>query len=359
MPELRVAPAGPGTLEAFVDLAAALRGGDRDWAPSFRSAALAEVSGAAMPGGAIRLFLARRGGALVGRIAGLLPRRLPDESGGLLGQVGYYECGDDPEAAAGLFAAALGWLRAQGCARAVGPMNGGAHRAYRLLTHGFETDPYLFEPRTPPRYVAHFEAAGFAPVFRWTAHEQGREPVAALALTMERVARRGPFRIEPLEDREPARVLPRLHALLDRAWAGYPGYVPFSLEELGQLFGGLLVILPPRHLQLVVDARGRDVGFGYMLPDWVEEVRALGVDPTGWGRWLGGPVPARVVFHTVAVAPEARTGAAVAGLVAAGCREALAAGYERFVFALTRADFRAHVRRFPATRGYALYGREL
>ncbi|BDG01287.1 hypothetical protein [Anaeromyxobacter oryzae] len=359
MPELRVAPAGPGELEAFVDLAAALRGGDPDFIPPFRASALGEVAGAAVPGGAIQPYLARRGGTPVGRVAALVHPRLLDEAGRALGQVGFYECADDPEAAAALLAAATGWLRARGCARAVGPMNGGAHRAYRLLTHGFDTDPYLTEPRTPPRYVDHFEAAGFAPVFRWTAHEQGRDAVAALARTMAHVARRAPWRIEPLEDRDPAAVLPRLHALLDRAWAGYPGYVPFPLDELARLFGPLLVVLPPRHLQLVVDAGGRDVGFGYMLPDWIDEVRALSGEAAGWGRWMGGPLPRRVVFHTVAVAPEARSGAAVAGLVAAGCRDALDAGYERFVFALTRADFRAHVRRFPATRCYALYGREL
>jgi hypothetical protein len=101
------------------------------------------------------------------------------------------------------------------------------------------------------------------------------------------------------------------------------------------------------------------VGFGYMVPDWIEEVRALHGDASGWGRWGGGALPRRVILHTLALAPEARRGTAVAALAAAGLRSALEAGYERFLMALTREDFRAHVRHLRATRTYALFGRAL
>ena len=52
-------------------------------------------------------------------------------------------------------------------------------------------------------------------------------------------------------------------------------------------------------------------------------------------------------------------GTIIMTLAAIGLRRALEAGYERFVMALTREDFRAHVRHLPATRTYALYGRPL
>jgi hypothetical protein len=357
MSEPRVDPVGADRIEEFVDLAAALRAADADYLPPFRGSVLAELGGAAAPGGAIQPFIASRGAEAVGRVAALVHPGLRDGAGRPVGQVGFYECADAPGAAAALLEAALGWLRARGCTRAVGPMNGGAHRSYRLLVDGFTSDPYLFEPRTPPRYVRHFEAAGFSPVFRWGSHEPDREALAALARRFERIAGRRECRLVEILSRDPSEVLPRLHPLLDRAWAGYPGYVPISIEELGMLFGPLLVVLPPGHLYLVQDRGGRDVGFGYMIPDWIAEVRALGGDARGWGSWMGGPLPKRVVLHTLALAPEARHGAEVAGLAAVGFRNALACGYERFLMALSREDFRAHVRHLPATRTYALYGR--
>jgi len=359
MGEPNVGPVGAEGLEEFVNLAAGLRAADADYLPPFRAATLAEVAGGAVPGGEIQPFIARRADAPVGRVAALLHPHLVDADGRRVGQVGFYECADDPAAATALLSAALGWLRGRGCRRAVGPMNGGAHRAYRLLVDGFGTDPYLFEPRTPRRYVAHFEAAGFAPVFRWTSQEPDRGAVSALASRLERVSARGDHRLVLLDERDPSAILPRLHSLLDRAWAGYPGYVPFSMEELAQLFGPLLLVLPPGHLCVVQGSAGRDAGFGYMIPDWSAEARALKGDPSGWGRWMGGPLPRRVILHTVAIVPEARHGAAAAGLAAVGIRNALEQGYDRFLMALTREDFRAHVRHLPATRTYALYGRAI
>jgi GNAT superfamily N-acetyltransferase len=359
MEEVRVTPASSGDLEPFVDLGPALRAGDADYSAPFRAAALAELQAGPGPGGALQPFLAVRGTAPVGRVAALLHPALQEAPGRPLGQVGYYECADDPAAAAALLEAACGWLRARGVRRAVGPMNGGAHRAGLLLTDGFDTSPHLLEPRTPRRYLAHFEAAGFVPVSRWTAHEPSLAQVEALAASQRRIAGRALVRIEPLDARDPATVLPRLHRLLDRAWAGYPGYVPFPFEEFARAFGGLLAILPPGHVAVVVDGAGQDLGLGYMLPDWFEEVRALRGDPAGWGRWLAEPLPDRVVLHSVAVVPEARRGAAAAALVARGCEVALQAGYRRFLVARTREDFRAHVRRLPATRRYALLGRAL
>jgi hypothetical protein len=359
MEEVRVNPAGSGDLEPFVDLGPALRAGDADYSTPFRAAALAELRSGPGPGGALQPFLALRGATPVGRVAALLHPALEEAPGRPLGQVGYYECADDPAAAAALLAAACAWLRARGARRAVGPMNGGAHRACLLLTEGFETEPHLLEPRTPRRYLAHFEAAGFVPVHGWTACEPTRAQVEALAAAERRIARRAKVRSVALDEREPALVLPRLHGLLDRAWAGYPGYVPFPFEEFAGAFGGLLAVLPPGHLQVAVDGAGRDLGFGYMLPDWFAPVRALRGDPAGWGRWLAGPPPDRVVLHSVAVVPEARRGAAAAAMVARGCEVALEAGYRRFLLARTREEFRSPVRRLPVTRRYALLGRAL
>jgi len=271
-----------------------------------------------------------------------------------------YACYRDDAVELWLLEAATGWLRGRGCRRAVGPMNGGVHRLNRLLTRGFEAEPLLLEPRNPPSHPLHFAAAGFAPALRWFTSELDRTAAGRLAVRMRRLASRQPgLRVELPDPRRPDLVLPRLHALLDRCWAGFPGWAPFGLAEFVQLFGGLLAVLPPGHLAVAVDAAGHDVGLGYMVPDWIEEVRALRGDAAGWGRWMGGPLPPRVLCHTVAVVPEARHGAAAAALMAVGVQGALDAGYRTLTFPLTRADFRWHLRGAPATREYALLFRAL
>jgi hypothetical protein len=96
-----------------------------------------------------------------------------------------------------------------------------------------------------------------------------------------------------------------------------------------------------------------------MFPDWADEVRALGGDASGWGRWMGRARARRVVAHTVAIAPEVRGRAAHAKVIAAGLDVALDAGYESLVLPLTTETFRFWNRRLTPTREYALYGRAL
>lgn len=354
----RVVPVDPGDLDRFLDVPGAVEGGEPGFVPPLRAAARAEVLGDAAPGGAIQAFVCERGGRDVGRVAALVVPRLRDARGAPLGQVGFYACADDPDASRALLDAALAWLRGRGAGEAVAPMNGGVHRAHRLMTRGFERTAFLLEPRNPRWYPAQLVAAGFAPAHRWTTYELERAELPPLREVLRRLARRAAALSVELVEPGPA-ALARLHPLLDRVWAGHPGWAPFPIEELAATFGALLPLLPPRHLAVLVDGRGRDVGMGFMYPDWADEVRALRGDASGWGRWMGRARARRLVAHTVAILPEIRGRAAGAKLIAAGLDVALDAGYESLVFPLTTETFRFWDRRLGATREYALYRRAL
>lgn len=359
MAALRVVEVEPGDVERFLDVPAVVEGGEPGFIPPLRAAVRDEVLGGAAPGGAIRAFLCERGGRDVGRVAGLVVPRLAGADGAPLGQVGFYTCADDGEASRALLDAAFAWLRSRGAREALAPMNGGVHRAHRLMTRGFERAPFLLEPRNPAWYPGQLVAAGFAPIHRWTTYELARAMLPPLRDVLRRLARRADSLTVEFVEPGPA-ALARFHALLDRAWAGHPGWAPFPLEELAATFGALLPLLPPRHLAVLVDERGRDAGIGFMYPDWADEVRALGGDASGWGRWMGRARARRGVAHTVALAPEVRGRGAAAKVVAAALDVALDAGYESLLFSLTTETFHLWERRgLVATREYALYGRAL
>ena len=356
MDAARIVPVDPGDLERFLDVPETVEGGDPGFIPPLRAVVRAELLGRAAPGGALQAFRCERGGRDVGRVAALVVPRLTDGRGAPLGQVGFYACADDGEASRALLDAALAWLRARGAREALAPMNGGVHRAHRLMTRGFERSPFLLEPRNPPWVAGQLLAAGFAPIHRWTTYELARAELPPLRDVLRRLAGRAAGLSVQFIDAGPE-TLARFHALLDRVWAGHPGWAPFPLEELAATFGALLPLLPPRHLAVLLDERGRDAGIGFMFPDWADEVRALGGDASGWGRWMGRARARRVVAHTVAIAPEVRGRAAHAKVIAAGLDVALDAGYESLVFPLTTETFRFWDRRLTPTREYALYGR--
>lgn len=70
-----------------------------------------------------RLFLARRQGRVVGRIAACVDSRFNRFHGTREGFVGLFESQNDPGLAAALFRPACEWLRQQGMTRVIGPVN--------------------------------------------------------------------------------------------------------------------------------------------------------------------------------------------------------------------------------------------
>src|SRR5439155_22233201 len=113
-----------------------------------------------------------------------------------------------------------------------------------------------------------------------SSYELTRETAAPLAALVGRAAERSrgdPSLVGERLDavRDPAGVLARIHPLLDAAWAGHVGYAPIDADELAETFGGLLAIMDERCAGLVRRADGPDLGFAFMYPDYVREVRAL------------------------------------------------------------------------------------
>jgi hypothetical protein len=361
MGSLRVYEVGPSDLGRFLHLTEELQGGEPGWVPPLEASLRNELAGAAafLSYGQQQLFLAERDGRPVGRVAALINPRLLDPSGAVQGQLGYFECVEDPQVAGALFEAGFEWLRARGARSVLGPINGGAHRSHRLMVRGFETSPFLFEPRNPRWYPALFEAHRFQPVHRWFTFELDRAGIRHLLEVMRKVgAPAEGYRVELPDPRQPGPLLARLLPLLDGVWAGHAGYASIELPELAEVLGGLLSLMDPGHLGIVVDPDGADAGAGFFYPDWIDAVRALGGDVSGWGRWMSGTRPRRAVYHTMAVLPHVRrTGAAykLTGTVGQQLEE----HFDEVLIALVTESLKSAWQFAHPSREYALFGRAL
>jgi hypothetical protein len=347
-------------LSEFIEFSWTVNSGDRLWVPPLRERVLLELSrGSAFSRyGRCQLFLCELDGRIAGRIAAIVNPRLLDGSGHALGQLGYFECVDEPAVAAALIDAGIKWLQAQQLRQVIAPMNGGAHRAHRFLTRGFDRAPFLFEPRNPPYYPALFEGCGFAPISRWFSYDLNREQAADRLQKLDRVlARRpAPGRIEELETGQSPNTIMRLHRLLDRCWNGHIGYASIDLDEFAEVFAGPLAIMGPGHVSAYAQD-GEDVGFAFVYPDYAEDMRALDGHAGGWGEWLGKSRATRIVVSTSALVPEARRSSAAMAQVAWGLRHAITGGFEDAVVALVVEGWLSKIG--EQTREYTLYARAI
>src|SRR5436190_20776903 len=111
--------------KAFVDFAWEVYKDDPAWVPPLKD----EVTGLITPGknpwfehARAQLWLAERGGKIVGRISAQVDDLVQEHVENGLGQWGMFEALDS-EAAAALMATAEGWLREQGTKRDQGPIS--------------------------------------------------------------------------------------------------------------------------------------------------------------------------------------------------------------------------------------------
>jgi hypothetical protein len=236
-------------------------------------------------------FLARRGGAVVGRVAACVDARYNRFHDTLDGFVGMFEAQNEPGLAAALFEAACEWLRRQGMRRAVGPVNLAFHHDCGLLIDGFERSPSMMMPYNPRFYAALFEANGFTGMKDLVSYEllaaQGMpEKVVRLA---ERCRASGVVRVRRLDTVRPEEDVRRIKAIYETMLKPGFGFAPLTDAEFDQLVHRLrpIILLRPE-LSLIAEADGEAVAFSITLPDTNVAQKAAGgyLFPFGLAKML-------------------------------------------------------------------------
>jgi GNAT superfamily N-acetyltransferase len=216
------------------------------------------------------LFLARRGGKVVGRIAAIVDDRYNEFHGTRDGFVGFFESQNDPGLAAALFEAACSWLKRHGASRCVGPVSLGFHHEVGVQVLGQERQPAMLLPYNPPFYGVLFEANGFRKLKDLYSYEvlaiQGiPEKVRRLAT---RVKQSGRVTTRPINFAHPEKDLSRMEAIFHTMLRPGFGFAPITHAEFMGIVDRLrpLVVLRPE-LSLMAEVDGQVVGFCITVPD--------------------------------------------------------------------------------------------
>jgi GNAT superfamily N-acetyltransferase len=292
------AVASGSDLREFVGLPFRIYAADKDWAPPLKSDVrwmLDTVKNPFWKHAQRTLFLARREGKVVGRIAAIVDEehnRVHEEK---IGFFGFFESEDDRDVAIALFRAAEAAVAEMlpGCERLRGPVNPSLNDECGALVPA-ESDPgvpFIMMTYNPAYYLDLFAAAGYAKV---------KDLVAILAPVDDRSFERLKRVTDIVKKREKGRAIVRqirmdrfdddlaiVKDLYNRSWEKNWGFVPMTSDEIDAMAKKLKPILYPPWV-LFVELDGKPVGFHLALPDYNLVLKELGgsLFPFGWLKFL-------------------------------------------------------------------------
>ena len=281
---------GRRSLRAFLRFPEELYRGDPRWVPPLQRDERARLAPANpfFAHAEARLFLARRRGAVVGRVAAIVNRLHLAHRGDGAGFFGFFETVPDGAVAEALWGATAAWLRSRGLSAARGPVNPSTHDECGVLTDGFDRPPCLLMPYNPPYYASLLEGVGLRPIRELVSYVV--EVPQALPARVDHVARaaegRG-IRVRRLDPRRLGAEAEVIRSLYNAAWGENWGALPMTSGEASSLASRLRAVLAP-DLALIAESGDRPVGFILGLPDYNPALRLLRGRLTPWGA---GPVP--------------------------------------------------------------------
>jgi len=242
MADISVEPvAGKRDFDAFVDFAYVINAGDPNWVPPLR----AEVVELLKPGknpfhehARVQLFLARRGGKIVGRISA------------------HYD------------ELALVQPPEQGMTRVLAPISLSIWEEPGLLVKGHDHPPMVMMGHNSAAYEAWVESAGYAVAKRLLTYdlpvEDGFPPLINRIVASGE--KNGRIRIRPVDKRHFDRDAAIILGILNDAWSQNWGFVPFTETE--KAYGARkLAPLIIEGTNMIAEVEGEPVAFMLSLPD--------------------------------------------------------------------------------------------
>lgn len=157
--------------DAFIQLPVELYKGNKYWVRpldnDIRNVFNKDKNPCFKHGECVRWLLQDESGRNIGRVAAFINEKSCRLDKYTVGQMGFFECIDNREAAYMLFDKCWEWLESRGMEAMEGPVNFGERiEWWGLLVEGFDQCPNYAMPYTHPYYIPFFEEYGFRDFFK-------------------------------------------------------------------------------------------------------------------------------------------------------------------------------------------------
>lgn len=233
-------------------------------------------------------WMAYRDGEPVGRIAGIINRKVNERTGKKNARFGFVEFIDDPEVSAALFSTVEEWARNNGMTDIIGPLGFTDMDYEGMLVEGFDRLGTMATIYNYPYYPTHIERLGYEKEVDWV--EYFIEVPDRVPEKMARIANivRTKYNLKTVELTSRKKLKEqygrKLFDVINEAYDKLYGYSPLSEKQIEYYIGMYLDIISLDSVCVIVDADDNLVGVGISMPSLSKALqKSRGrLFPTGW-----------------------------------------------------------------------------
>ena len=222
------------------------------------------------------LFLAKKDGEVLGRIAAIVNRNHNKIHNEKIGFFGFFECIEDNEVANVLLNAAKTWVSGKGMTHLRGPANFSTNETCCFLIHGFDSPPVILMPYNPKYYLDLIGNFGLKKAKEFYAYYFDRD--MQIPERFERFAKKTladdsiSFRTINLKNFK--REVKIVHSIYNEAWQNNWGFVPMTDAEFMHMAKDLKTIVDP-DIVYFAEVNGESAGFSLAVPDFNEILKDI------------------------------------------------------------------------------------
>lgn len=224
-----------------------------------------------------KLFLLKKDGNFLGRIAGIIDYNHINFHQENCGFFGFFESVNDYLVAEKLLNAVREYLREKKMELMRGPMNPSTNDECGFLIEGFDSAPKImmtYNPKYYPELMEKYELRKAKDFYAYLAPVTG-EQIIRLSRVSELVKKREPdLVVRPINLKKFAEELGKIKQIYNSAWSKNWGFVPMTDEEIESMAKRLKPLVVPDILQ-IAEFDGKPAGFLIAVPDYNQVMKRI------------------------------------------------------------------------------------
>ena len=216
-------------------------------------------------------YMAYRDGKPVGRIAGIINRKVNEKTGEKAARFGFVDFIDDREVSKALFDAVENWARSKGMNQMHGPLGFTDMDPEGMLVEGYDQLSTMASIYNYPYYVDHIEALGYEKAVDWVEYkikvpECVPEKHQRISDIVQRKYNLRILKFKKTSDVYKGNYGQKIFDLINDAYAELYGYSALSQRQIDYYVKMYIPLLRLENVTLIVDEHDDLVAVGIAIP---------------------------------------------------------------------------------------------